>query len=179
MQSLLTRYFMTLHEAAQLVIQAGSMGKGGDIFVLDMGEPIRIMDIAERMIQLMGHEKRDADNPDGDIEILITGLRSGEKLYEELLLGENVTGTNHPMILRAEEPGAEFVNLQSYLGKLSEACKDADCQKIRNLLTEFIPEYKAAKMMTDFLWRSSPDSVRELDGKSLPDNVEPLLRKPK
>jgi FlaA1/EpsC-like NDP-sugar epimerase len=174
-----TRYFMTLHEAAQLVIQAGSMGKGGDIFVLDMGEPIRIMDIAERMIQLMGHEKRDAENPDGDIEILISGLRSGEKLYEELLLGENVTGTNHPMILRAEEPGAEFVNLQSYLGKLSEACKDADCQKIRNLLSEFIPEYKAAKMVTDFLWRSSPESNLEVDGKSLPDNVEPLLRKPK
>jgi FlaA1/EpsC-like NDP-sugar epimerase len=174
-----TRYFMTLREAAQLVLQAGSMGRGGDIFVLNMGQPIRIMDIATRMIQLMGYVPRGKDNPRGDIEIRITGMRAGEKLHEELLLGENVTGTSHPMILRAEEPGAEFVNLQSYLGKLTEACNKGDCAAIRNLLQEFVPEYQPANELEDIVWRATASSKKEAVA-VIPrrDNVEPLVRKP-
>ena len=97
------RYFMSIPEAAELVIQAGAMGKGGDVFVLDMGEPIKIYDLAKRLIRLSGMELKDKDNPDGDIEIIFTGLRPGEKLYEELLIGDNVSTTEHKRILRAEE----------------------------------------------------------------------------
>ncbi len=97
------RYFMTIPEAAQLVIQAGSMAKGGDVFVLDMGRPVRIDDLARRLVNLMGLTVRDANNPEGDIEIEYTGLRTAEKLFEELLIGTNVTGTDHPMIMRAME----------------------------------------------------------------------------
>ncbi len=174
-----TRYFMTLHEAAQLVLQASSMGKGGDIFVLDMGEPVKIIDVAKRMIQLMGYEIKDSDNPEGDIEIKISGMRPGEKLYEELLLGENVTGTHHPMILRAEEQGAEFVNLQSYLGKLSEACDQADCVAVTNLLREFIPEYsKSNDNIDDIVWNQTRTSYAAGGNRIRRDNVEPLIRKP-
>ena len=171
-----TRYFMTLREAAQLVLQASSMGRGGDIFVLNMGDPVKIIDIAQRMIRLMGYEVRDREHPEGDIEIAITGLRPGEKLHEELLLGENVTGTPHPMIMRAEEPGAEFVNLKSYLAQLEQACSNADCVTIRHLLQEFVPEYKPAPQLDDTVWRA-----RNPDGIFPPrrDNVEPLVRKPK
>ena len=96
------RYFMTIPEAAELVIQAGAMAKGGDVFVLDMGEPVRVKDLAYRMINLMGLSVLDDDNPDGDIEIKYVGLRPAEKLYEELLIGSNVTGTRHPRICRAD-----------------------------------------------------------------------------
>ena len=97
----ITRYFMIIPEAAQLVIQAGAMAKGGDVFILDMGQPIKILDLARRMIELSGLTVKDAQNPDGDIEIEISGLRPGEKLYEELLIGENPQHTSHPRILRA------------------------------------------------------------------------------
>jgi len=172
-----TRYFMTLRESAQLVLQAGSMGRGGDIFVLNMGEPIKIIDIARRMIQLMGYEPKEKEGK-GDIEIKITGMRSGEKLHEELLMGDNVTGTSHPMILRAEEPGAEFVNLQSYLGKLSEACDTADCQAIRHLLQEFVPDYKPQNELDDVIWRATKSNTSEAEPVIRRDNVEPLVRKP-
>ena len=94
---------MTIKEAAELVIQAGAMGKGGDVFVLDMGEPVNIFDLAKRLINLSGMELKDDTNPEGDIEIIFTGLRPGEKLYEELLIGNNVTKTQHNQIFRAEE----------------------------------------------------------------------------
>ncbi len=106
------RYFMTIPEAAQLVIQAGSMAEGGDVFVLDMGKPVRICDLAQRMIHLMGMTVRDEKNPEGDIEIAYTGLRPAEKLYEELLIGNNVTGTEHPMILRAIEHSLPWERVQ-------------------------------------------------------------------
>lgn len=175
-----TRYFMTLRESAQLVLQASSMGRGGDIFVLNMGEPVRIIDIAKRMIQLMGYTVRDRDDPEGDIEIRITGMRPGEKLHEELLLGENVTGTNHPMILRAEETGAELVNLQSTLGKLQEACNKADCVAVRNLLLEFIADYKpSSATLEDTVWRATRSTTEGEEAPVRRDNVEPLVRKPK
>ncbi|MGK9007672.1 polysaccharide biosynthesis protein, partial [Citrobacter europaeus] len=99
----ITRYFMTIPEAAQLVLQAGSMGESGSVFVLDMGEPVRIVDLAYRMVRLYGLTVRDQDHPAGDIEIHVTGLRPGEKLYEELLIGGDVTATEHSRILKARE----------------------------------------------------------------------------
>ena len=99
----ITRYFMTIPEAAQLVIQAGSMGQGGEVYVLDMGKPVKIVDLARRMVHLSGLELRDEAHPDGDIAIEVVGLRPGEKLYEELLIGDNVEGTSHPLIMRAYE----------------------------------------------------------------------------
>jgi FlaA1/EpsC-like NDP-sugar epimerase len=107
-----TRYFMTIPEAAQLVIQAGAMAGGGEVFVLDMGEPVKIYDLARRMIQLSGLSVRDEQNPHGDIEIVVTGLRPGEKLYEELLIGENPTSTSHPRIMMAREEYLDLENLK-------------------------------------------------------------------
>ena len=102
-----TRYFMSIPEAAELVIQAGAMGEGGDVFVLDMGESVKILDLAKRLINLSGFEVKDENNPKGDIDIIFTGLRPGEKLYEELLIGDNISETDHKQILRAEE---EFIS---------------------------------------------------------------------
>ncbi len=109
------RYFMTIPEASQLVIQAGAMGTGGDVFVLDMGEPVRIVDLARKMIHLMGYEAREESNPNGDIAIEYSGLRPGEKLFEELLIGDNVSGTQHPRIMRAEEVTIAWETLHGYL----------------------------------------------------------------
>ena len=135
------RYFMTIPEAAQLVIQAGSMAKGGDVFVLDMGRPVRIDDLARRMINLMGLTVRDADNPDGDIEIEYTGLRTAEKLFEELLIGTNVTGTDHPMIMRAMEHRLPWPRMQQILNELLVALASFDCRRALGLLAESVAEY--------------------------------------
>jgi len=129
------RYFMTIAEAAQLVLQASAMGSGGDVFVLDMGEPIRIVDLARRMILLAGMEVRDETNPNGDIEIKMTGLRPGEKLYEELLVGDNVGATGHPMILRALEDFLPWQELKSHLDQLDKACSVYDCDKVREVFS--------------------------------------------
>ena len=126
----ITRYFMTIPEAAQLVIQAGSMGVGGEVYVLDMGQPVRIIDLAERMIHLSGLELRDEEHPDGEIAIEIVGLRPGEKLYEELLIGENVEGTNHPLIMRAYEHEVPWEVLVERLAQLDVACKAFDYEKV-------------------------------------------------
>src|SRR5690606_10370068 len=124
-----TRYFMTIPEAAQLVIQAGAMGMGGDVFVLDMGQPVRIDDLARRMINLMGLTLRDEKNPEGDIEIEYTGLRTAEKLYEELLIGSNVTGTDHPRILRAVEHSLPWERVRQLLEQLLVALDSYDCKR--------------------------------------------------
>ena len=109
------RYFMSIPEAAELVIQAGAMGLGGEVFVLDMGEPVRILELAERLIRLSGMEPQSEENPDGDIEIIFTGLRPGEKLYEELLIGDNVGPTKHKQIFRANEDFISWKELDNYL----------------------------------------------------------------
>ncbi|MDG6404389.1 polysaccharide biosynthesis protein, partial [Pseudomonas quasicaspiana] len=114
----ITRYFMTIPEAAQLVIQAGSMGMGGDVFVLDMGEPVKIVDLAEKMVHLSGLSIRSEKNPQGDISIEFTGLRPGEKLYEELLIGDNVVSTQHPMIMSANEDYLSWEKMKDYLDQL-------------------------------------------------------------
>ena len=139
-----TRFFMTVKEAAQLVIQAGSMATGGDVFVLDMHEPIRIVDLAKKMVHLMGYDVKDENSYRGDIAIEYTGLRPGEKLYEELLIGESVTGTDHPKIMRAEEESLSWSELKPLLDRLAAACEEADSQEIRAVLMEavsgFVPE---------------------------------------
>jgi len=132
-----TRYFMTIPEAAELVIQAGAMGQGGDVFVLDMGESIRIDDLARRMIKLSGFSVHDDAHPDGDIEINYTGLRPGEKLYEELLIGNNVSSTDHQKIMRAEEAVIAWDLLTTILAELEQAYIDDDSPKITKLLNKW------------------------------------------
>jgi FlaA1/EpsC-like NDP-sugar epimerase len=147
------RYFMTIPEAAQLVIQAGSMAKGGDVFVLDMGRPVRIDDLARRMINLMGLTVRDSDNPDGDIEIEYTGLRAAEKLFEELLLGSNVTGTDHPMILRAMEHRLPWQRIHQILNDLLVALASFDCNRALGLLSDSVAEYVQHPELRDYVWK--------------------------
>lgn len=145
------RYFMTIPEAAELVIQAGAMGMGGDVFVLDMGEPVKIVDLARRLIHLSGLTVRDADNPDGDIAIEFTGLRHGEKLYEELLIGNNVSMTKHQKIMRAEEHIIPWVTLQPILKQLQDAVADADHQRIRSILMQHIDGFVPQCDIEDWL----------------------------
>ena len=146
------RYFMTIPEAAQLVIQAGSMGSGGDVFVLDMGKPVRIADLAKRMIQLAGYTVRDEKNPDGDIEIRFTGLRPAEKLFEELLIGKNVTGTEHQRILRAMEHSLSWEQMRQVLDELAQCSLRFDCERARDVLLRAVPEYRPADKVQDHVW---------------------------
>ena len=146
------RYFMTIPEAAQLVVQAGSMAKGGDVFVLDMGRPVRIDDLARRLVNLMGLTVRDANNPEGDIEIEYTGLRTAEKLFEELLIGSNVTGTDHPMIMRAMEHRLPWPKMQQILNDLLVALASFDCHRALALLTESVAEYQGDPDIRDYVW---------------------------
>jgi FlaA1/EpsC-like NDP-sugar epimerase len=146
------RYFMTIREAAQLVIQTGSMAEGGDVFVLDMGKPVRIGDLARRMIHLAGLTVRDEQHPDGDIEISYTGLRPAEKLYEELLIGNNVTGTQHPMILRAIEHSLPWARVQELLDEVLVAMSRFDCPRALQLLNEAVAEYTPAPQLHDLVW---------------------------
>jgi len=146
------RYFMTIPEAVELVIQAGAMGQGGDVFVLDMGEPIRIADLAKKMIHLSGLQVKDSTNPDGDIEIEYIGLRSGEKLYEELLIGDNVLETDNPMIMRAQEDTLAWNDLKLLLDKLEKAINSDDQKKLRELLIKAVPEFEPQCDIKDLLY---------------------------
>ena len=137
-----TRYFMTIPEAAQLVIQAGAMAKGGDVYVLDMGEPVKIFDLATRMIELSGLTVKDASHPTGDIEISITGLRPGEKLYEELLIGDNPQSTSHPRIMRASEDFLSWAVLQERLTQLRGHLEGGDPAAIKRWLQELVAGYQ-------------------------------------
>lgn len=146
------RYFMTIPEASQLVLQAGSMGQGGEVFVLDMGEPVKIADLARKMIHLMGLMEKTDDRPDGDIEIVFSGLRPGEKLYEELLIGDNPQGTAHPRIMMAREVSMPWDEVEQTLNRLMRASHDFDCQEIIQILktapTGFAPNGDVA----DLVW---------------------------
>lgn len=137
----ITRYFMTIPEAAQLVIQAGAMAKGGDVFVLDMGDPVKIMDLATRMIELSGLCVRDENNPEGDIEIEITGLRPGEKLFEELLIGNNPRPTSHPRIMKAHEEFLAWPVLLEKLQQLESLLEQRNVEGTKDLLTELVSGY--------------------------------------
>ncbi|CAM5340112.1 Polysaccharide biosynthesis protein OS=Stutzerimonas stutzeri OX=316 GN=N7335_02760 PE=4 SV=1 [Stutzerimonas stutzeri] len=148
----ITRYFMTIPEAAQLVLQAGSMGQGGDVFVLDMGQPVKILELACKMIHLSGCSVRNAENPSGDIAIEFTGLRPGEKLYEELLIGENVTPTAHPMIMRANEqflPWGEFCLI---IAALDQAVEQNDLARVRQVLHAVVDGYHPEGDIVDWLF---------------------------
>jgi len=147
----ITRYFMTIPEAAQLVIQAGAMATGGDVFVLDMGEPVRIIELARRMVELSGLTVSDEDTPDGDIAIRITGLRPGEKLYEELLIGDNPLPTTHPRILKAHEDFLPWEMLRARLDALDLALDANDVPRIRDLLQHMVTDYKPDVRVVDWV----------------------------
>ncbi|MFZ6771209.1 polysaccharide biosynthesis protein [Undibacterium sp. SXout7W] len=150
----ITRYFMTIPEAAQLVLQAGAMGEGGDVFVLDMGEPVRIIDLAKRMVHLSGLEIKSDATPEGTIEIHHVGLRPGEKLYEELLIGDNVEGTTHPLIMRAQESELPWEQLQRLLQEMQAACTAFDYEQIRALLLQIVAEYEPQCGIEDLIWQA-------------------------
>lgn len=151
----ITRYFMTIPEASQLVIQASAMAKGGEVFVLDMGEPVRIIDLARTMIRLSGLSVRETDHPDGDIEIVETGLRPGEKLYEELLIGNNPEQTNHPRIMRAREGLLPWTELDAMLKQLDITIRGTgDSVSAMRIVSTLVPEYEA-----DAAWSGRPGSM--------------------
>ncbi|WP_434571583.1 polysaccharide biosynthesis protein [Pseudomonas sp. Z3-6] len=149
----ITRYFMTIPEAAQLVIQAGSMGLGGDVFVLDMGEPVKIVELAEKMIHLSGLSVRSEKNPHGDISIEFTGLRPGEKLYEELLIGDNVVATPHPMIMSANEDHLPWDVLKARLAELLAAIEHDDYTRVRQLLRHTVSGYAPDGEIVDWIYQ--------------------------
>lgn len=147
----MTRYFMTIPEASQLVIQAGAMGKGGDVFVLDMGEPVKIIDLARRMVELSGMTIKDDTNTDGDIEFIMTGQRPGEKLYEELLIGNNPASTIHPRIMTAQEEFFPWPELQAMLEKLKIAMDANDLVEVRRLMGVMVSGFRPSADIVDLL----------------------------
>lgn len=160
----ITRYFMTIPEAAQLVIQAGSMAKGGDVFVLDMGQSVRIIDLARRMIELSGLTVKDAQTPDGDIEIEVTGLRPGEKLYEELLIGNHPKPTLHPRIMKAHEDFIAWPELQARLGALTMALQVNDVAVIRTMLQQLVAGYVPSDDIVDWVYLAQEAEAAALVG---------------
>lgn len=169
----MTRYFMTIPEAAQLVIQAGAMSKGGDVFLLEMGEPVKILDLAHRMIELSGLTVRDREkNPDGDIEIVLTGLRPGEKLYEELLLGDDPEPTQHPKILRAKDEFIPWGDLETNIGTLRRILSENNIEAVVHLLQKLVGEYQPIEHIADWTYRvKSRRSVSETSASSAKDLV--------
>ena len=155
----ITRYFMTIPEAAQLVIQAGAMGKGGDVFVLDMGDSVKIIDLAKQMIRLSGLEVKDSAHPEGDIEIQITGLRPGEKLYEELLIGDEVQKTTHPRIMTANEVMLSWDVLSDIITRMDEACRQSDQLALRRLLLEAPTGFAPKDDICDLVWQQNHQAV--------------------
>jgi FlaA1/EpsC-like NDP-sugar epimerase len=147
----ITRYFMTISEAAQLVIQAGAIGQGGDVFVLDMGQPVKIIDLARRIVELSGLTVRDELNPDGDIDLVVTGLRPGEKLYEELLIGEKFQPTQHQRIMKAQEQFLSWPHLQEKLNALNIAVGANDVPVIRALLQQTVSGYQPSCDVVDWV----------------------------
>ncbi|MGZ3774628.1 MAG: polysaccharide biosynthesis protein [Bdellovibrio sp.] len=169
-----TRYFMTIPEAAQLVLQAGAMGKGGEVYVLDMGEPVKIVDLARKMIELSGLEVRDPDSGQGDIAIEFSGLRPGEKLYEELLIGNNVSWTAHPRIMMAQESSIALPQLIDALRKMREACINGAQEQVMDLLAQLVIEYKGDIHVKEQVKLSSANQV-ELNQFELKVSTVPTL----
>ncbi len=163
----ITRFFMTIPEAAQLVIQAGAMAKGGDVFVLDMGEPVKIADLARRIIELSGLSLRDESNPEGDIEIVVTGLRPGEKLYEELMLGDNPKPTMHPKILQAQDPFIPWGQLETDLNNLKTLLSEKNIEMIIAMLQKLVAGYQPNCEVVDWVFIEQ----MRLDNKNKLDNA--------
>ena len=151
----ITRYFMTIPEAAQLVLQAGAMGEGGDVFLLDMGQSVKIDDLARKLIRLMGLEVKNEDNPDGDIAIEYSGLRAGEKLYEELLIGNKPMPTAHSRIMRGREISLDWGDVKVLLDRIDDLSKDFDCKGVRNLLMMAPLDYKPNDELSDLVWNKT------------------------
>jgi FlaA1/EpsC-like NDP-sugar epimerase len=147
----ITRYFMSIPEASQLVIKAGTFARGGEVFLLDMGEPVKIIDLARRMVELSGLTVRDSEHPEGDIEITLTGLRPGEKLYEELLIGNNPEATRNPRIFKASEPFIQWYDLEPVLEHIKDAIERNEVDLIKMLLRNIIPGYFPSEDNTDFV----------------------------
>ncbi|GAA0841388.1 nucleoside-diphosphate sugar epimerase/dehydratase [Marinobacter szutsaonensis] len=162
------RYFMTIPEASQLVLQAGSMGRGGEVFVLDMGEPVKIADLARKMIHLMGLTEKTEERPEGDIKIVYSGLRPGEKLFEELLIGDDPQGTAHPRIMKAREVSMPWDELEELLNRLMRASQEFDCASIVSLLRDAPTGFAPNGDVADLVWcqveepRSKSASVLQL-----------------
>jgi FlaA1/EpsC-like NDP-sugar epimerase len=174
-----TRFFMTIPEAAQLVIQASAMAKGGDVFILDMGEPVKIIDLARRMIELSGYTVKDEEYPEGEIEIQITGLRPGEKLYEELIIGENLQVTNHPRIMKANESYMSWHQLESQLKSLEDALKIYDIQTIRVIFEKLVSGYTPSKSIVDWIFmEQEPEQDRIFDHQHLNNNHSEFNEEP-
>jgi FlaA1/EpsC-like NDP-sugar epimerase len=163
---------MTIPEASQLVIQAGAMSGGGDVFLLDMGEPVRIADLARRMVELSGLTVRDEDEPEGDIEMEITGLRPGEKLYEELLIGDNPQQTSHPRIMQAKDDFLPWPELSKRLAALEAALGENDIPLARALLQKLVSGYAPSSEVVDLVYREREMDLT-IDQPNL-DNVAPL-----
>jgi FlaA1/EpsC-like NDP-sugar epimerase len=155
---------MTIPEAAQLVIQAGAMAKGGDVFVLDMGQPVRIMDLARRMVELSGLIVKDEQTPDGDIEIDITGLRPGEKLYEELLIGDDPKPTLHPRIMRAQEEFIPWDIFEAKLNSLEMALNANDVGVIRLMMQQLVAGYVPSDEIVDWVYLEQESEAQGLGG---------------
>jgi FlaA1/EpsC-like NDP-sugar epimerase len=153
-----TRYFMSIREAAQLVIQAGAMAQGGEVFLLDMGKPVKIAELAREIVELSGFTVRDEQNPRGDIEVKFTGLRAGEKLYEELLIGGNPQITSHPKIMKARETFRGLDELENDLEELLQGISRNDAEATRRILGQLVPEYSPAKDIVD--WAHDPNPER-------------------
>ena len=146
-----TRYFMSIPEAVELVIQAGAMARGGDVFVLEMGNPIRIMDLAVQMIHLSGYEPLNSDYPEGDVEIVITGLRPGEKLSEELIIGNSVYSTDHPQILKAEEKSMDWKDIEEKTLLIKSTCESLDINEALKTLKSCVDDWKPSSNSTTYL----------------------------
>ncbi|MWJ27519.1 NAD-dependent epimerase/dehydratase family protein [Halomonas sp. ZH2S] len=180
----ITRYFMTIPEAAQLVIQAGAMGEGGEVFVLDMGEPVRIHDLARNMVRLSGLEVKDAEHPEGDIEIVYSGLRPGEKLFEELLIGHDVSKTRHDRIMTSKERFWEWPRLEAFLQELEQAFIATDHLRIRQLLQSAPLDYHPLDEIADLVWEARqamlPQTRRQRPGTNATlravARLEPVLK---
>jgi FlaA1/EpsC-like NDP-sugar epimerase len=157
----ITRYFMTIPEAAQLVLHAGAMAVGGDVFVLDMGDPVRIVDLARSVIELSGRTVRDAEHPDGDIEIRVDGLRPGEKLHEELLIGGETAATHHPRIMRSHERYLPWAELEPVLSELLLVLTANDARGARETLQRLVPEFRPSSPLVDLLTGAEGDGPDE------------------
>jgi FlaA1/EpsC-like NDP-sugar epimerase len=165
----ITRYFMTIPEASQLVIQAGAMAKGGDVFVLDMGQAVKIMDLARRMVELSGLTVKDEQNPDGDIEIEITGLRPGEKLYEELLIGDNPKPTSHSRIMKAHEEFVRWGELEGKLKSLKMVLNVNDVSAVRLMMEKLVVGYTPNDEIVDWVYLEQESEAKRL---GLPSSVD-------
>ena len=162
------RYFMTIPEASQLVLQAGSMGQGGEVFVLDMGEPVKIADLARKMIHLMGLIEKTDENPQGDVEIIFSGLRPGEKLYEELLIGDDPQGTSHPRIMMAREVSMPWDKVEITLNRLMRASQEFDCQQVVEILRSTPTGYAPNGGVEDLVWlNGGSNSVKKVAGEGV------------